>query len=172
MKIQTLQNFLTDAEFTEFATEISGMPAQWGAVSTDWSFPIWKITLSQHSRIAARLVEELNARTQSTFVLADIPHVNMQTCGLDGAFHIDAAQGAFGDVTHALTWYCHPNEWLEVYGGYLLVGENVTDLTAILPVTNMAVLIDASIPHRSLAPFQRAGTLPRVSLTLKLRLED
>jgi hypothetical protein len=141
-----------------------------GAVSTNPRLPIWRGEIDKSSRAVALALNALRKATGSSFDLVAC-HMNLQTHGLDGAFHTDDGDPD-GAVTHALNWYVHPYAWPVEWGGYLLVGDDPRNLRAILPARNSAVLIASATLHCAVSPFANAGPMARISLTLKLRLED
>lgn len=164
--IYTIPDFV-DKETLREVTEKFEMdvPLHYGAISTDRNLPIFKgYNVNAVSEIAEIAYSRFKSLVDFKCVLLDA-HINVQTTGLDGAFHTDNAEGC----THTLTWYIHNVEWMHEYNGHLIVGDNPLDAKAILPVTNMAVFMSADIPHKALAPSVYAGGTPRVSLTLKMR---
>jgi hypothetical protein len=162
--------FVSNEEFAVASEDVGSIRFGFGAISTDASLPIWRGEIGKDS-VAVRLaLQALRKIASANFDLVSC-HINLQTHGLDGAFHTDCGDPA-GEVTHALNWYVHPYEWPVEYGGYLIVGDDFRNLRAILPTRNSAVLISAAILHCATSPSLRAGTTARISLALKLRLRD
>jgi hypothetical protein len=161
---------VSDGEFAAAREELSKLYFGFGAISTDPDLPIWHGAIDGRSLPVRLALDALCKLTGAEFELVAC-HLNLQTHGLDGAFHVDAA-GPGGDVSHALNWYVHPHPWPVEYGGYLLVGDDTRNLRAILPARNRAVLVPANVLHCATSPFLAAGAAARVSLTLKLRLRD
>jgi len=160
----------SDEEFAAALEELSKLSFGFGAISTNPNLPIWHGAIDKQSLPVRLAVNALSTLTDAEFELISC-HLNLQTHGLDGAFHVDDGDPN-GDVTHALNWYVHPYPWPAEYGGYLLVGDDTRNLRAILPARNSAVLIPANILHCATSPFLAAGAAARISLTLKLRLKD
>ena len=161
--------FASAERFAAASDDLASTLFGFGAISTNPSLPIWRGEVDKHSlavRIALNAVCEL---TRTEFNLVSC-HINLQTHGLDGAFHTDAADPD-GNVTHALNWYVHRYEWPVEYGGYLLVGDDPRNLRAVLPTRNSAVLIPADTSHCATSPFQRAGAKARISLAVKLEMK-
>lgn len=160
----------SDAEFAAALKELSVLNFGFGAISTNPDLPIWHGVIDRQSFSVRLAIDALGRLTGAKFELTSC-HLNLQTHGLDGAFHLDSADPT-ADISHALNWYVHPHRWPVEYGGYLLVGDDMRNLRAILPSRNSAVLIPANIWHCATAPFLAAGAVPRISLTLKLRFKD
>lgn len=164
------ETLTSEADFMGVLETLRGIHFGYGAISTNPNLPIWRGEVPETSLPVRLALDAICRRSTLNFVLVSC-HLNLQTHGLDGAFHVD-----FGDpngvVTHALNWYVHPYDWLVEYGGYLLVGDDHHNLRAVLPSRNSAVLLPAGILHCAMSPTLRAGARARVSLTLKLRLED
>lgn len=161
--------FLPEEEFAIASEDVRGARFGFGAISTNPHLPIWRGEIGRKSRAVELALSALRKATGSKFDLVAC-HLNLQTHGLDGAFHTDDGDPA-GAVTHALNWYVHPYEWPVECGGYLLVGDDARNLRAILPTRNSAVLIPSGTLHCAVSPFAKAGAMARISLTLKLRLE-
>ena len=155
--------FVSEDLFTTLSEELSRIRFGFGAVSTDPNLPIWQGELDHTSPAVQLALQAVCDWTSRRFELVT-SHMNLQTHGLDGAFHSDSD----GKITHALTWYIHPYEWLREYGGYLVIGDDLWNLRAILPARNTAVLMPSNVPHCATAPSLRAGTRARISLNLKL----
>jgi len=160
----------SDEEFATAVGELSKLSFGFGAISINPNLPIWHGVIEKHSLPVRLAVDALSRLTGAEFELLAC-HLNLQTHGLDGAFHVDEADPN-GGVSHALNWYVHPHPWPAEYGGYLLVGDDTRNLRAILPSRNSAVLLPANILHCATSPFLAAGAAARISLTLKLRLKD
>jgi len=160
--------FVSEDEFTMAAEDLANVCFRFGAISTDPNLPIWRGEIAMDSLAVQLALRTVCKLTEANFDLVSC-HVNLQTHGLDGAFHIDG-NGPAGEVTHALNWYVHPYEWPVECGAYLLVGDDPRNLRAVLPARNTAVLISANTLHCATSPSLRAGYLPRISLALKLRL--
>ena len=161
--------FVAEEVFVKAASELRRVRYSFGAISTDPRLPIWKGEIDQGSPAIQLALQTLYELTDLQFHLISC-HLNLQTHGLDGAFHVDC--GPMGDVTHALNWYVHDLDWRPEWGGYLLIGNDMTNLRAILPSRNCAILLAASLPHCALSPLLPAGAIARVSLTLKLRMAN
>jgi hypothetical protein len=158
----------SDEAFEKLSQAVSDEPLLFGAVSTDWNLPIFKAEPLSDNLAAYpdQILTYLNAASGSTFELLSA-HLNAQPVGCDAAWHTDDAQDG---CTHAASFYCHNADWSEAMGGYLLIGDPHTgQSSAILPHKNRLVLHGADIPHCALSPNQRAGTIIRYSLTLKLK---
>jgi hypothetical protein len=161
--------FTSEGEFTAASAELSKLSFGFGAISTNPNLPIWHGAIDKRSAPVRLAVNALCKLTDAEFGLVSC-HLNLQTHGLDGAFHVDGGD-LNGEVSHALNWYVHPYPWPVEYGGYLLVGDNPRNLRAILPARNSAVLIPANILHCATSPFLIAGAVARISLTLKLEIK-
>ena len=99
----------SDEDFAAASKELGCTHFGFGAISTNPSLPIWRGEVDKQSfpvRLALNAVCEL---TSAEFDLVSC-HINLQTHGLDGAFHTDVGDPN-GEVTHALNWYGHPYEW-------------------------------------------------------------
>lgn len=162
--------FTSDEEFDAAVGVLSKLRFGFGAISTNPNLPIWHGVIEKQSLPVRLAIDALSRLTGAEFELIAC-HFNLQTHGLDGAFHVDE-DDPNGDTSHALNWYVHPHPWPAEYGGYLLVGDDTRNLRAILPARNSAVLIPANILHCATSPFLAAGAAARISLTLKLRLKD
>ncbi|MGH9629729.1 MAG: hypothetical protein ACRD7E_15545 [Bryobacteraceae bacterium] len=162
--------FVSEEEFAAAVADIAKIRFCFGAISTDPQLPIWRGNIEVASVAVQAALRALRRFTGRSFDLVSC-HVNLQTHGLDGAFHTDAGDPA-GVVTHALNWYVHTHEWPKEFNGYLILGEDIHDLRAVLPTRNSAILFPAEIPHCATSPSVRAGALARMSLALKLRLRD
>lgn len=160
--------FLSDDEFALAAQDLAEVCFRFGAISTDPNLPIWRGDIPKDALAVQLALRATCKLTGASFELVSC-HVNLQTHGLDGAFHKDGGDPA-GEVTHALNWYVHPYDWPVECGAYLLVGDDTRNLRAVLPARNRAVLITADTLHCATSPSLRAGYLPRISLALKLRL--
>ena len=160
----------SEEDFAVAVGDLSKLSFGFGAISTNPNLPIWHGVVEKQSLPVRLAVGALSRLTGAEFELITC-HLNLQTHGLDGAFHVDE-HDPNGDVSHALNWYVHPQPWPAEYGGYLLVGDDTRNLRAILPARNSAVLIPAHILHCATSPFLAAGAATRISLTLKLRLKD
>jgi hypothetical protein len=157
---------------TIFRRTISLLPHasyQYGAISNNPNFPIWKAEIDPHSDVAQTAFHSLFSYTSDAFSLVEC-HLNLQTHGLDGSYHVDNDPEKC--ITHSLIWYVHPYDWPQEYGGYLLIGHDHHSLRAILPSRNLAVLIDAAAPHCATSPQAYAGAKARISLALKLQKLD
>src|SRR5262245_17618043 len=168
--VVVFDSFVSDNDFAMAEQEMAQVSFHFGAISTDPDLPIWRGEIAQDSVAVQLALQRVHELITAEFDLISC-HVNLQTHGLDGAFHTDGGDPA-GEVTHALNWYVHPYEWPVEYGGYLLVGDDTRDLRAILPVRNRAVLLTANMLHCATSPSLRAGHVPRISLALKLRLRQ
>lgn len=157
----------SDEDFVRASEELGRATFGFGAISTNPSLPIWRGEVDKQSWPAQLALNAVRALTRTPFELVAC-HMNLQTHGLDGAFHTDGGDPN-GEVTHSLIWYVHRHEWPVEYGGYLLLGDDTRNLRAILPARNSAVLISADVVHCATSPFLRAGAMPRLSLALKLR---
>ncbi|MGB8699543.1 MAG: hypothetical protein WCD18_09020 [Thermosynechococcaceae cyanobacterium] len=160
--------FVSDEYFSTTLKELSRVRFHFGAISTNPKLPIWHGEVSKQSVAIQLALKTVRGITRKDFDLVSC-HINLQTHGLDGAFHTDD-NDPNGDVTHALNWYVHPYDWPVEFGGYLLIGDNQQNLRAILPKQNSAVFFPANFLHCATAPFLSAGSLARISLALKLRL--
>lgn len=137
-----------------------------GATSTDVNLPIFKASACDDlDPYAEQLLAYINAATGEDFSIVSY-HLNAQPVGFDGAWHTDNQEDG---CTHAASFYCHNVDWETSMGGYLLIGDSDAIAGSILPKKNRLVLHDADTPHCALAPNQRAGTIIRYSLTLKLK---
>lgn len=162
--------FLSEEAFGRAAESVSKSLFYFGAISTDPSLPIFAASISSSSEPVRMALETVCQRAETTFSLVS-SHINLQTHGLDGAFHSDdVSSGA--PVTHALNWYVNQCDWPIEFGGYLLLGGDPTNLRAILPARNLAVLIPAELRHCAMSPSLAAGATARISLTLKLAHPD
>jgi hypothetical protein len=162
--------FVSEDEFAAVSAELANIGFRFGAISTDPNLPIWHGEISRDSLTVQLALRTTCRLTGAEFDLVSC-HVNLQTHGLDGAFHTDRGDPN-GEVTHALNWYVHPYEWPVECGGYLLIGNDTRNLRAVLPARNSAVLLSADTLHCATSPSLRAGPLPRISLALKLRLRN
>jgi hypothetical protein len=162
--------FLTNEQFAAASEQLDRIRFGFGAISTNPNLPIW---CGEIDRASLPVQLALGAVCQLAGVEFDLvcSHVNLQTHGLDGAFHRDGGDPD-GQVTHALNWYVHPYDWPVECGGYLVVGDDIRNLRAILPSRNSAVLIPADVLHCALSPSLIAGAMARISLTLKLKLKN
>jgi len=160
--------FVSEDEFAAASKDLDDIRFRFGAISTDPNLPIWHGEISKDSPAVQLALRTACRLTGVEFDLVSC-HVNLQTHGLDGAFHIDRGDPN-GEVTHALNWYVHPYEWPVECGGYLLVGDDTRNLQAVLPARNTAVLISADTLHCATSPSLRAGPRARISLALKLRI--
>jgi len=161
-------NVFTEDAFKQITNLVAVEPLTFGAVSTDANLPIFKSSdlSNELKKYSSVLTEYLNQSTENTFELIS-SHLNAQPTGYDGAWHVDSIEG---DATHAASFYCHNVDWNESFGGYLLIGNvHSGESSAILPHKNRLVLHESDIPHCALSPNQRAGTIVRYSLTLKLK---
>lgn len=161
--------FVSDDEFAAAAEDLGDIRFRFGAISTDPNLPIWRGEIARDSLAVQLALRAACKLTGAEFDLVSC-HVNLQTHGLDGAFHTDRGDPD-GEVTHALNWYVHPYEWPVEFGAYLLVGDDPGNLRAVLPARNTAVLLSADTLHCATSPSLRAGPLPRISLALKLRIK-
>jgi Rps23 Pro-64 3,4-dihydroxylase Tpa1-like proline 4-hydroxylase len=162
--------FMSDEKFAAASEDLGSIRFGFGAISTNPNLPIWRGEVDRQSLAVQLALNAVCELTGAEFELVSC-HINLQTHGLDGAFHTDNGDPN-GQVTHALNWYVHPYEWPVECGGYLLVGDDARNLRAILPTRNSAVLLPAHILHCATSPFLRAGAMARISLTLKLRLKN
>lgn len=168
--IITFYPFAKPDEFIEVAKHLQEAKFSYGAISTDTTLPIWKGELENSSVPAKIAMKSLGSKVTASFELVSC-HINLQTFGLDGAFHTDSVDPA-GTVSHALTWFVHPCEWPLEYGGFLLLGDNEHELRAVLPSRNCAILHDSHIPHCATAPMAKAIPHQRSSVSLKLRMTN
>src|SRR5262245_35430093 len=114
---QVFYPFASELSFGNAIQQISLISYSFGAISTNRHLPIWKGEIGPETVAVQTALAALRQHSSEHFELRGC-HLNLQTHGLDGAFHTDADQ----NVTHSLTWYVHPYEWPREYGGYLLVG--------------------------------------------------
>lgn len=160
-------DFLDPQDCDEISIYLRSRPFTYGATSTDPGLPIWRGELDCASKLVSRLIDRLNS-VWNRNAKPLMAHINAQTVGLDAAWHTDHAPG----VTHSLVWFPAVNNWTPDLGGYFLVGEDPTNCSAVLPLANRAVLIPVDAPHCALAPTNRAGTLVRQSIAIKLNMEN
>ena len=156
--------FASEPSFKNTLRALGAVRYRFGAVSNNMDLPIWHGEIEQDSEPVQTALATLRQHTADVFDLLGC-HLNLQTHGLDGAFHTDAGPG----MTHSLTWYVHPYDWLQEYGGYLLFGADPHNLRAILPSRNLAVFAAATDPHCATSPLAYAGAKARISLALSLQ---
>jgi hypothetical protein len=159
--------FASELSFKNVLRELGAIRYRFGAVSLNPDLPIWVGEIEPDSEPVQTAFASLKQHTDDRFDLLGC-HLNLQTQGLDGAFHMDAGPA----MTHALIWYVHPYDWPQEFGGYFLVGADPHCLRAILPSRNLAVLIAASDPHCAMSPLVYARGKARISLALNLRWTD
>jgi hypothetical protein len=159
--------FADERLFRNVLNSLGTIAYRFGAISSNKSLPIWKAEIEQNSKVVQTAFTLFSQHSKECFDLQGC-HLNLQTHGLDGAFHTDSDQV----ITHTLIWYVHPYEWLPEYGGYLLVGDDPHRLRAILPSQNLAVLLAATDAHCAMSPLIYAGAKPRISLALRLKRRD
>jgi hypothetical protein len=160
-----IQDFLPEDKLIEATNLVASTPFRYGRISTDYNLPIFGQDLDINLDIIKYIVDRLNTALETKFEPVSA-HFNLQINGVDGAMHNDIDDKG---TTHAFNLFLHDVDWTSEMGGYLLVGNERNVMTAILPVRNTAVLLDADIDHKALAPSNRAGSLERLSLTVKLR---
>lgn len=139
-------------------------PFEYGAVSSNYNLPVWRAEIENDDPLVRALIGALQAKTGDQFQIIQA-HINAQTSGLDAAWHTDETEG----VTHSLVWYPPEMQWQPEYGGHLLIGDDRSDCRAVLPAPNRAVYLPADAPHCALAPTNRAGSLARYSVAIKIQ---
>jgi len=164
--LKVFDNVYQDDAFDNLSEVIYDQKLRFGVCSNDPNLPIFQAEANEDlDPFAGQLLQYINASTGEEFKLISY-HLNAQPVGYDSDWHTDHLQEG---CTHAASFYCHNVDWETAMGGYLLIGDSDAIAQAILPKKNRLVLHDATIPHCALAPNQRAGTIMRYSLTVKLK---
>ena len=161
-----IENFAKNSEFLTAAKLALATSFQCGATSTNAALPIWRGEAPPDTPLASIAANGVARHFAGQFRILHA-HLNLQTHGLDGAFHSDIA-GPGDATTHSLTWYLHEEPWPSEFGGFLLVEGGNDGLAAVLPRPNSAILLRADVLHCALSPLRLAGARARISLSMRL----
>jgi hypothetical protein len=138
----------------------------WAEHEADKGVLCWSLWgLESESFYNTELVNRINEITGRTFV-ADRIYANGQSFGQDGVFHLDDNN----EGRYTFLYYPTELDPLEVYeyGGETQFIQNDGEMYHVYPFTNSAVIFDARIWHRGMAPNKWSKKL-RTSLAFKLR---
>ena len=138
----------------------------WASHEADKGILCWSLWgLESEPLYNTELVNRINELTGRTFV-ADRIYANGQSFGQDGVFHLDDNE----NDRYTLLYYPTELDPLEVYeyGGETQSIQNDGEMYHVYPFTNSAVIFDARIWHRGMAPNKWTKKL-RTSLAFKLR---